>query len=72
VYAPADPLLISYARSWSLSEPYLLRGRGAAVPGAGQGGSPGNLQPLEAIDEEAGALIRLRGPQLPGFLRRPA
>ncbi|SBO44360.1 DEAD/DEAH box helicase [Cyanobium sp. NIES-981] len=72
VFAPADPLLISYARSWSLSEPYLLRTRPPLAAAAGQGGSPGSLQPLEAIDEEAGAMLRMRGPQLPGFLRRSA
>ncbi|EDY39364.1 helicase C-terminal domain [Cyanobium sp. PCC 7001] len=72
VFAPADPLLIAYARSWSLSEPYLLRGRPLITDAPGHGGTPGSLQPLEAIDEEAGAVIRLRGPQLPGFLQRPA
>jgi hypothetical protein len=72
VFAPADPLLITYARSWSLSEPYLLRGRPPVADASGPGASPGNLPPLEAIDEEAGAVIRLRGPQLPEFLRRPA
>jgi superfamily II DNA or RNA helicase len=68
VYAPADPLLISYARSWSLSEPYLLRPRpqplGALEPA---GASSGQL-PLQAIDARAGAVLNVRGPQLPSFL----
>jgi superfamily II DNA or RNA helicase len=69
VYAPADPLLITYARSWSLSEPYLLRARPteaaeAAAPGACRGGR----LPLQAIDERAGTLLRVRGPELPPFL----
>lgn len=70
VFAPADPLLIAYARSWSLSEPYLVRSRSAARPvGETTGGGYPSL-PLEAIDERAGELIRLRGPELPQFLQR--
>jgi superfamily II DNA or RNA helicase len=72
VFAPADPLLISYARSWSLSEPYLLRPRQATAATEAQGSGANATLPLEAIDEQAGAVIRLRGPELPGFLRRPA
>jgi superfamily II DNA or RNA helicase len=73
VYAPADPLLISYARSWSHSEPYLLRsvagnGPSAAVAGGGGGGS----LPLRALADGAGAVIRMGGPELPLFLNRRA
>ncbi len=68
VFAPADPLLIRYARSWSLSEPYLIRPRAVSSANAiGNGGSP--LLPMEAIDERAGEVIRMRGPELPQFLR---
>jgi superfamily II DNA or RNA helicase len=71
VYAPADPLLISYARGWSLSEPYLLRARpeigGATAPA---GGPSGGRQALQAIDAWAGALLRVRAPELPDFLSR--
>jgi len=70
VYAPADPLLISYARSWSLSEPYLLRARQESK-GALQPGPPsGDRQALQAIDAWAGALLRVRPPELPDFLPR--
>ena len=71
VFAPADPLLIRYARSWSLSEPYLIRSRSlntALEPG--QDSNP--TLPMEALDERAGAVIRLRGPELPQFLKRSA
>jgi len=70
VYAPADPLLIRYARSWSLSEPYLLRSRASdpGEPDSGTGPSTVRL-PLEAIDERVGTLLRVRGPELPGFLK---
>jgi hypothetical protein len=67
VYAPADPLLMGFARSWSLSEPYLIRQR--SLPGEPlAGGSLAASIPLEAIDERPGELIRFRGPELPSFL----
>jgi len=69
IYAPADPLLMSYARSWSVAEAYVIRPR--ALPdgelGAGGAGAAGQL-PLEALGDGAGEVIRLRGPQLPAFL----
>ncbi|MFN9914399.1 MAG: hypothetical protein ACK53L_17550, partial [Pirellulaceae bacterium] len=68
VYAPADPLLIQYARSWSLSEPYLLSCRQASLPGPGPGLAAPGAHPLQAIDERAGSLLRVRGPELPHFL----
>ena len=71
VFAPADPLLISYARSWSLSEPYLIRPRTPTVTPDANGGAAPSL-PMEAIDERAGAMIRMRGPELPEFLQRTA
>jgi superfamily II DNA or RNA helicase len=71
VYAPADPLLISYARSWSLSEPYLLRSRQLATSAIQGGLSSAGRHPLKAVDERAGSLLRVRGPELPEFLQRP-
>jgi superfamily II DNA or RNA helicase len=71
VYAPADPRLMQYARSWSLSEPYWLRPPAAPpLPGGGGTGATVPWAPLEAVSDAAGALIRLRGPQLPSFLER--
>ncbi len=73
VFAPADPLLIGHARGWSLSEPYLIRANpvadGEPAPGAGSG-APG--LPLQALGAAAGEVIRLRGPELPGFLSNSA
>ncbi len=71
VFAPADPLLIRYARSWSLSEPYLIRARSLSTTNALGNGSAPSI-PLEAIDERAGEVIRMRGPELPQFLSRSA
>jgi superfamily II DNA or RNA helicase len=73
VYAPADPLLIGYARTWSLSEPYLIQPRRAEYlpPASGCAETHGRL-PLEALADGHGGVIRLGGPQLPGFVRRIA
>jgi superfamily II DNA or RNA helicase len=79
VFAPADPLLLSHARSWSISEPYLLRGSTPAplIDPLGGSGGRGSL-PLAAVDQGTGDVIALGGPQLPGFVgsttqqRRPA
>ncbi|MEX1324810.1 MAG: DEAD/DEAH box helicase family protein [Synechococcaceae cyanobacterium] len=69
VYAPADPLLIGHARSWSLSPPYLLRPRAAAAgEEADAGPARSGRLPLQAIDERAGSLLRVRGPELPPFV----
>lgn len=71
VYAPADPLLISHARSWSLSEPYRIRPRTIAAAGAEISPERADLRmPLQALADDAGAVIALSGPQLPGFLGR--
>ena len=67
VFAPADPLLIRYARSWSVSEPYLIRPR-LATPGSENAGGNGGQQPLETVGERVGQVIQLGGPELPDFL----
>jgi superfamily II DNA or RNA helicase len=73
VFAPADPLLISHARSWSLSEPYVIRARPPEVVGvAGGGGVAPAGAPLQALADGAGAWLRLGGPELPNFLARGA
>ena len=72
IFAPADPLLMSYARSWSLSEPYRIRRDQASEEDAdAHGGSwRGPSLPLEAVNDGAGAVIRLRTPELPQFLQQ--
>ena len=73
VFAPADPLLIGYARGWTVSEPYVIRPRPTqTTPGAA--GSPGSDQgrPLQALADDAGRLISVNSPELPSFRRRLA
>lgn len=72
VFAPADPLLMGYARNWSLSEPYLIRPRPEAGSDPASGQARAGTLPMSAIDEQAGRLIRMRGPELPDFLRKRA
>ena len=72
IFAPADPLLMGYARSWSLSEPYHIR-RDQPVdadPESGWGTWRGPSLPLEAVNDGAGAVIRVRTPELPQFLQQ--
>ena len=71
VYAPADPLLMGYARTWSLAEPYVIQPKQEQLVEVPSGGSwRGPSLPLEAVDDGASQLIRVRSPQLPGFLRQ--
>ena len=70
VYAPADPLLIAYARSWSLSEPYRIQPSRPLEPPAEPGAGCAPTLPLQAVADNAGAVIAMRGPELPSFLRR--
>jgi len=71
VYAPADPLLMGYARTWSLAEPYVIQPKQEQLVELPSGGGwRGPSLPLEAVDDGASQLIRVRSPQLPGFLRQ--
>ena len=69
VHAPADPLLMAYASNWSLSFPYLLAETSVEETCVEQASGSGNWR-LEqrAIADAAGAVIELKGPQLPRFL----
>ena len=70
-YAPADPLLMGYARTWSLAEPYVIQPKQEQLVDVPSGGSwRGPSLPLEAVDDGASQLLRVRSPQLPGFLRQ--
>ena len=68
VFAPADPLLMQYARTWSLSEPYVLRPKTNEAPEEPSGQLRGATLPLQAVEDGAGGVIRVRGPRLPDFL----
>ena len=72
VFAPADPLLMGYARNWSLAEPYVIQSsEQSLLEEEGGGGSwRGPSLPLEAVEDGAGNVIRMRSPELPGFLQR--
>jgi len=63
---------MEYARSWSVAEPYILRSRDPddEVVGSGAGAGRGPSLPLEAVEDGAAEVIRLKTPQLPSFLQR--
>ena len=66
-------LLMSYARSWSLSEPYRIQAQPQEVDADDplqSGAWRGPSLPLEAVNDGAGAVIRLRTPELPNFLHQ--
>ena len=70
IFAPADPLLMEHARSWSESKPYLIKGNQSSDEIASNSWtSKGPTLPLEAIDDGAGKLIRMRTAELPHFLK---
>ncbi|MDP4706957.1 MAG: helicase-related protein, partial [Cyanobium sp. MAG_237] len=71
VFAPADPLLMSYARSWSLSEPYLIKPKQVPAEPEAAGSGRGGSLPLQAVEARIGAVISM-GPELPSFLQRTA
>ncbi len=71
IYAPADPLLMEHASSWSETTPYLIRGIEESLTGSDASFNPGgpNL-PLEAINDKADRLIKMNTVELPNFLQR--
>ena len=72
VFAPADPRLLGFARTWSVAQPYRIRPAAIAEDEAlAAGGGGGSSLPLQALAEGIGGVILLRGPELPRFLGGP-
>ncbi len=70
VFAPADPLLMQHARSWSIAEPYLIRGNTSdSSIGLIPYPSRGPILPMEAVGDGAGEMIKMRTVELPIFLK---
>lgn len=71
VFAPADPRLMEYAKSWSWAEPYVIRSNvDSNSNDLSLGSYRGTSLPLEAVNDGAGEIIKLRTPELPRFLQR--
>jgi superfamily II DNA or RNA helicase len=71
VFAPADPLLIGYARGWTVSEPYVIRPRPVESPPGNLGASGSERPlPLQALADDAGRMLSVSGPELPAFVGR--
>ncbi len=70
VFSPADPLLMQYARCWSISEPYLIQGKAKRLSTGLDHLTTRNLTlPLEAVEDVAGGLIKMGSVELPSFLK---
>ncbi len=71
IFSPADPLLMAYARSWSLSKPYLIQCNKNNLFNLNQ--SQGVLSAkasFEVINDRASEVIQLRSVDLPEFIQR--
>ncbi len=71
VFAPADPLLIDFAKGWSITPPYLIRRNYEDICPVSdrQICFKGPQLPLKAIGNTIGELISIRSAQLPSFLK---
>ena len=71
VFAPADPLLMEYARSWSESKPYLIKGTQSVSEIGNLSWIPrAPILPMDTVGDGAGEVINMRSAQLPQFLKR--
>ncbi len=70
VFAPADPLLMKYARSWSIAKPYLIRKNEDSTQTFRANNLCSPNLPMEAVNDEPTELIRMRTAELPNFLQR--
>ena len=71
VFAPADPLLMEYARNWSIAKPYLIRSNNSLGNEDDEISSESKISlPMEAINQQVGEIIRMCTPKLPNFLKR--
>ncbi len=71
VFAPADPLLMEYARNWSEAMPYFINVNQSISDSKNfSGKTSGPILPMEAVGDSAGQLIRMRTSELPQFLKR--
>ena len=70
VFAPADPLLMEYARNWSIAKPYLIKvNQSVEEIDNNFSLSRGINLPLEAVSDGAGEVITMRTAELPHFLK---
>ncbi len=69
VFCPADPLLIGYARNWSIAKPYLIKGNNNLLEiNNSDGTSLSPKLPLEAVNDQAAEIIQIDTVELPSFL----
>ncbi len=70
IFAPADPLLMEYARNWSKAKPYLIKGKESLTEiDSSSCSSRSPTLPMEAVEDTAGEVIKMRTAELPQFLK---
>lgn len=70
VFAPADPLLMEYARNWSETKPYLIKVDQSQESIEGLSWiSKGPTLPMETVGDSPGKVIKMRTAELPHFLK---
>ncbi len=70
VFAPADPLLMEYARNWSSEKPYLIKSNSSVTTiGTASCLASRPALPMEAVNDKAGEVIKMRAAELPNFLK---
>ncbi len=70
VFAPADPLLMKHACNWSEAEPYRIKVEDCENTIESSSWIPKSpILPMEAVNDRAEELIRLKAAELPQFLK---
>ncbi len=71
VFAPADPLLMEYARGWSISKPYLIQGTEPSnCIGINTLKNKTEAISINAVNDAASKIIKMNTPDLPTFLKK--
>ncbi len=70
IYAPADPLLMDYAKSWTKERPYFIKGKESLLLSEGIDSNTNRLcLPMEAIRDHPGKAFNFGSIELPRFIR---
>ena len=69
IFAPADPLLMKYARGWAKSSPYLIESNDqvGSIENESNYLKGPNL-PMKAVNDYAVGIIKMTPAELPNFL----
>ena len=70
VFAPADPLLMKYAKGWTTTQPYLVEATELETSSKTSSFlSKGPVLPMQALNARASSIIKINAAELPNFLK---